>query len=194
MSGAWYFSEAALQKWALISRPHPDTVAIWLKDCWKWLLKRGRSTGRVYTWITCPHWALCLVVKLKMDEISNRNLHYSPFFFFFPKWGVHNADLTRYLDKQCSGTDTIRYKPCPQHQKEKDYTHDKNVRGLKKKMLFLRFPDGLSKNAPTNFFFFFFLHTKKRKNLRLTPNNPVFYTPVWKTRPIMLQGMASFRS
>ena len=29
--------------------------------------------------------ALCLVVKLRMDEISDINLHYSPFLnFFFP--------------------------------------------------------------------------------------------------------------
>ena len=31
----WYVSEAALFKWALSSLPHSDTVAIWLKDCWK---------------------------------------------------------------------------------------------------------------------------------------------------------------
>ena len=36
MSGEWYFSVAALWKWALSSLPHPDTVGMWLKDYWKW--------------------------------------------------------------------------------------------------------------------------------------------------------------
>ena len=35
VSGAWYFSEAALEKWALSSLSQPDTVVIWLKNYWK---------------------------------------------------------------------------------------------------------------------------------------------------------------
>ena len=37
----WYVSETAPLKWALSSLSRPDTVAIWLKDCWK----------RCYVWI-----------------------------------------------------------------------------------------------------------------------------------------------
>ena len=43
VSEVWYVTEAALLKWALSSLSHPDTVAIWLKNCWKrrwvWLNK-----------------------------------------------------------------------------------------------------------------------------------------------------------
>ena len=35
VSEVWYVREAALLKWALSSLSHPDTVAIYLKDCWK---------------------------------------------------------------------------------------------------------------------------------------------------------------
>ena len=35
VSVAWYFSEAALYKWALSSLLQPDTIEIWLKNCSK---------------------------------------------------------------------------------------------------------------------------------------------------------------
>ena len=35
VSGAWYFSDATHEKWALSSLSQPDTVVIWLKNCWK---------------------------------------------------------------------------------------------------------------------------------------------------------------
>ena len=44
VSGAWYFNEVALLKWGLSSLPHPDNIAIWLKDCWKRRKSRIKQT------------------------------------------------------------------------------------------------------------------------------------------------------
>ena len=45
VSGAWYFSEAALSRWALNSLSQLDTVMIWLKNCWK---QRKTRTNNIF--------------------------------------------------------------------------------------------------------------------------------------------------
>ena len=55
---------------------------------------------------------------------------------FYPKCDVHSAELTQYLDKQWSETDTISYKPYPQRQKGKEYTYEKNIYIINIKQLF----------------------------------------------------------
>ena len=85
---------------------------------------------KVWWGVVCV-WALCLVVKLRMDQISTETciIHLFFSFFFLPKW----AELTKYLDK----SDIIRYKPCPQFQRERRNIHMKKKYDKKESRYFL---------------------------------------------------------
>ena len=102
--GAWYFSEAALLKWALSSLSQPDTVVIWLKNCWKLHLILNKQQLPL---VTSSYWAIDVYGNkqksspyadfCKFKEFYKKGANLKKILILRPKLGVQ----TQFLMKNC---------------------------------------------------------------------------------------------